>query len=133
MVDLLSCSVNVKLKSLEFMFNENMVLNFPILSYSKGYFYFFEDECVFDNFCSNFMNKPFYDKSNRNRARELVGAYPCDLNLVGENLYSLSKPSIVDGSYKNLREIILNYMSQDNTKLYFKGLNGVYVSSTHLK
>jgi hypothetical protein len=132
-VDLLSCRINVKIKSLEFMFNENMVLNSPILSYSKGYFYFFEDEFVFDNFCSNFMNKPFYYKNSRNQARELVGAYRCDLNLVGENLYSLSKPFIVDGSYENLRERILDYMSQDNTKLYFKGLNGVYVSNNHLK
>jgi hypothetical protein len=40
MVNFLSCGVVIKSNSLEFMFDDDMFSNSPILSYSKGQFYF---------------------------------------------------------------------------------------------
>jgi hypothetical protein len=133
MDNLLSCGFLINPDSLEFMFDKDISSNSPILSYSGGQFYFFEDESVFENFCSNFMNKPFCDMNNKNRVRELVGAYPCNLIFGGENFYSLSKSSRVDRSYENLRERFLDCIPINDTKLYFEGLSGAYVSSKYFK
>jgi hypothetical protein len=122
----LSANIIFKEKSLELCFDKDIICKSPILTYSRGFFYFFNDVSNFEKIVNNLGSKPFYDRLASDVRRELVGEYCCDLTLVEDSVYSLNKLSRSDRSYDSLRDRILS--CEDSTRLGFKVSDGYHVS-----
>lgn len=125
-VDKLVCKVIKNSQNLELCFNESFNSKSPILSYSRGFFYFFNTFDKFEKFSRYLACKPFYDKKFNRMKREIVGAYPCDLIQISDNIYFMDKQSSCDMSYFNLQKRILSYV-ESNSSLVFDDFNGIYI------
>lgn len=122
----LDCLVLDKVKGLELIFQDDIVCESPIMSYSGGFFYFFNTMDKFEKFSQYLASKPFFDEKFKRMKREIVGAYPCELNLVCDNKYLLKKSSSKDLSYDYLRDRILSSDCIDSG-LTFENHGGIYI------
>ena len=108
----------------------------PVLSYSGGFFYFFNKGTNFESFVTEVSNKPFYDTNSRMVLRELVGNYCCDVECceLGNFEYklALSKGKNCAVNYDSLTELLKNSLSVtgDNI-LEFNKIDGVDLSKVN--